>query len=132
MKIKFSVSYKYVPAAPEDERFKAEVEFFLPTQEGKDYIPPCYLGNIGNYEVYYRSGIDRKDSREISVYFCADSLENLDKIIENAIEDYRKQVIKNIEIIQKIKENKEIIIDFPDPIKEGEGCVEALPIKYEE
>jgi len=132
MKIKFSVSYRYVPAAPENERFKAELTVFLPKEEGGKHIPPCYLGKIGYYDIEYDSGLDRGNLREIGIYFYADSLENLDKTIESAIEDYRKQVIKNIEIIPKIKENREIIVDFPDPIKEGKGYIEELPIRYEE
>jgi len=119
MNIKFLVRYMYRPAAPENERFKAEVKVFLPKSNEKDYILPCYRGNFGHVEVRYDSGIEREDSREVTVCFHASSLEKLDDDIENAIEDYRKQVVKNVEVIKKIKERgeKEIIKNFPDPIE---------------
>lgn len=119
MNIKFLVRYMYRPAAPENERFKAEVKVFLPKSNEKDYILPCYRGNFGNVEVRYDSGIEREDSREVTVCFHASSLEKLDDDIENAIEDYRRQVVKNVEVIKKIKERgeKEIIKNFPDPIE---------------
>ena len=135
MEIKFLVRYMYRPAAPENERFKAEVTVFLPKSNEKDYkdrILPCYRGNFGHEEVRYDSGIERKDSREVSVFFYAGSLEKLDDDIENAVEDYRRQVVKNIEVIKKIKERgeKEIIKNFPDPI-EGWGIIESLPLHYD-
>jgi len=116
MNIKFLVDCRYRPVAPEDKRFEGCVTVRLP-KTGR-YISQCYLGKIGEYEIDYDSGSDIGDLIEITTHFYAGSMEELDRIIENAIEDYRKQVIKNVEVIQKLKGNnkKEIIKDFPEPI----------------
>jgi len=126
MQIKFSVRYTYYPAADIDKRFKAEVSAFLPKAKDKDSIPPCYRGKIGNYKIEYDSGVNSGKLREVTACFYANSLERLNEKIENAIEDYKRQVVKNIEIIQKLKESKEIIKEFPDPI-EDRGIIADLP-----
>jgi len=126
MQIKFSVKYTYYPAADIEKRFKAEVSAFLPKAKDKNSIPPCYRGKIGNYKVEYDSGINKENLRKVTVDFYANSFESLNEKIENAIEDYKRQVVKNIEIIQKIKENREIVKDFPDPI-EDRGIIADLP-----
>ena len=123
MKIIFSVEYFYYPTAPEDKRFRAELSALLPKEKRIDSISSCYLGRIGHYKVGYDSGINRGNSREIGVTFYASSFEELNEKIENAIEDYRRQVVKNIEIVQKVPISKEIIKDFPDPIEDGEDII---------
>jgi hypothetical protein len=122
MKIRFLVEYFYYPAAPEEKRFIAELLASLPKEKNEDSISHCYLGRIGYYKVKSDSGINRGNLREVGVTFYASSFEELNEKIENAIEDYRRQVVKNIEIIQKIPTNGEIIKDFPDPI-EDEGSI---------
>jgi hypothetical protein len=122
MQIKFLVEYLYLPAAPESNRFLAVLRAFLPKEKNRDSISHCYLGRIGYYKIGFDSGINIENSREICVEFYASSFEELNEKIENAIEDYRRQVVKNIEIIQKIPTKREIIKDFPDPI-EDEGYI---------
>jgi hypothetical protein len=123
MKIMFLVEYFYRPAAPESERFKADVIAYLPKEPGEEHIAWCYLGKIGDYEVQPNSGITEKNFRMIMADFCADSVEKLDQMIENAIEDYRRQVVKNIEIIQNPPISREIIKDFPDLIKDDGAII---------
>jgi len=123
MKIRFLVEYSYRPAAPESERFEAAVYAHLPKEPGEEHIAWCYLGKIGDYEVQHDSGLEIKDFRMITIEFYADSLEKLNQMVENAIEDYRRQVVKNIEIIQKTPISREIIKDFPDPIKDEEQII---------
>jgi hypothetical protein len=114
MKIRFLVEYFYYPAAPEEKRFIAELLASLPKEKNEDSISHCYLGRIGYYKVGYDSGINRGNSREIIVTFYASSFEELNEKIENAIGDYRRQVVKNI----YLPTNGEIIKDFPDPIED--------------
>jgi hypothetical protein len=138
MRIVFFVNYGYYPNAPEDKRFQAKVSACLPKEPNESYISHCYIGKIGNYEIKHTSGISKGNSRLVDSYFCAGSLEELDCMIENAIEDYRRQVQKKVEIwldmeraIEKLrqeygqqeqpimlkpKKDRKIIKNFPDPV----------------
>ena len=121
MQIKFLVEYGYYPLSDEkDETFRGVVSVSLPKVRGKDYIPMYYFGKIGDYEIGVDedgmdTGRDCGDSREHWVEFCAESFEELNRKIDYAIEEYRKQVILNIESLQKTREDREIIIDLPEP-----------------
>jgi hypothetical protein len=121
MKIKFLVEYYYYPLPDEkDKTFRGVVRVRLPKQRGENYIPLYYFGKIGDCEIGVdeegmETGMDRGNSREHWVEFYAESFEELNRKIDYAIEEYRKQVLTNIESISKIKEDREIIIDFPEP-----------------
>jgi len=132
MKIRFLVEYFYYPAAPEKERFQAYISVPLPKEKKEDSISHCYLGRIGHYKVGYDSGINIGNSRDIGVTFYASSFEELNEKIENAIEDYRRQVVKNIEIIQKVPISKEIIKDFPDPIEDDGDVIGDITLFEDE
>jgi len=110
--VKISVEYYYCPYYEEKARVWAKLSAIIPKEPNKNYISSCYFGNINTQVIEYNSGEDKGEYRIIETVFYADSLENIDKMIENAIENYRKQVITNIEM----RKNKEIIIDLPDPI----------------
>ena len=114
--IKFSVKYYYYPLCDDGKNwFNAEVSAFLPKAQGKEHISLCYFGKIGEREINYDSGVSEGDSRRISVNFRAESFEELNRKIDCALEQYRQQVLLNLEIMKGFTENREIIINLPDP-----------------
>jgi hypothetical protein len=121
MQIKFSVEYYYYPLPDKnDETFRAVVWVSLPKQRGDDCVPLYYFGKIGDCEIGVdeegmATGMDRGDSRDHWVEFYAESFEELNRKIDYAIEEYRKQVLLNIESLKKTREDREIIINLPDP-----------------
>jgi len=120
MKIVFFVNYGFYPLSEENKRVSAVVSVRIPKERETNSIPLYYFGKIGDYEIGVdedgmETGMDRGKSREHWVEFHAESFEELNRKIDYAIEEYRKQVLINIESISKIKENREIIIDFPEP-----------------
>jgi len=120
MQIKFSVEYLYYPLEEKDKTFCAAVRVSIPKERGKDDIHPYFFGKIGDCEIGFDedgkyTGIDSGDSRVYWTEFYAESFEELNRKIDYAIEEYRKQVILNIENLRKIREDREIIIDLPDP-----------------
>jgi hypothetical protein len=121
MQIKFSVEYGYYPLSDEnDKKFRGVVWVSLPKHRGEDCVPLYYWGKIGVREIGVdedgmNTGMDRGNSSEHWVEFHAESFEELNRKIDYAIEEYRKQVIFNIESLQKTREEREIIIDLPDP-----------------
>jgi len=119
MQIKFLVEYSYYPGE-NDKTFCGVVWVSLPKLRGKDSIPLYYWGKIGDCEIGVDeegmdTGMDRGNSRVHWVEFHAESFEELNRKIDYAIEEYRKQVIFNIESMRKIREDREIIIDLPEP-----------------
>ena len=110
--VKISIKYYYYPHYEEKARVWAELSALIPKEPNKNHISPCYFGNIDREKIGYNSGKDKGNFKEITEHFYADSIENMNKIIENVIENYRKQVLLNIEM----QKHKEIIIDLPDTV----------------
>jgi hypothetical protein len=116
MKISFLVNYGFYPLSDENERIRANVSVFIPKEQGYDDIPLYCCGKIGDCEINLDNGIDsgNGDLKVFYVEFHDESPEELNKKIDYAIEQYRKQVLLNIEIVKKIQDRK-IIIDLPEP-----------------
>jgi hypothetical protein len=110
--VKISIRCYYCPSKEEKAYVWAVLSALIPKEPNKNYISPCYFGNINTQEIGYNSGEDEGNFRKIETVFYADSLENIDKKIESIIENYRKQVLLNIEM----QKHKEIIIDLPDTV----------------
>ena len=108
--VKISIEYYYYPHYEEKARVWAKLSALIPKEPNKNHISPRYFGNIDRAKIGYNSGEDKGNFKEITQHFYADSIENMNKIIENVIENYRKQVLLNIEM----QKHKEIIIDLPD------------------
>jgi len=114
MKIVFFVNYGFYPLSEENKRVSAVVSVRIPKEQGTKSIPLYCCGKIGDCEINLDEGIDCGDSREYWVEFHAESPEELNRKIECALEQYRQQVLLNIEITKKIKD-RVIRMDFPDP-----------------
>jgi hypothetical protein len=121
MRIVFFVDYGFYPLSEKNERVGAVVSVRIPKEQGTNSIPLYYWGKIGDCEIGVDengmdTGIDTGsgDSKEFYAEFYADSPEELDRKINRALEQYRKQVLTNIEIVKKIKD-RVIRMDFPDP-----------------
>ena len=112
--IRVSVKYNYYPRAPKRNLFYADVTAFLPKEQNTNRILPYYFGKIGNCEIDSYAGYNEENSRKVCTSFYARSLKAINNKVKKAIESYKQQVLTNIEIMKKIKENKEIIADFPD------------------
>jgi uncharacterized protein (DUF2344 family) len=121
MKITFSVSYLYYPLSDENDRLQAEVSVRIPKEQGKADIPLYCCGKIGDREIDVDEGVDTGDSKLYWVEFYAESPEELNKKIDYAIEQYRKQVLQNIEIVKKTRKTEKSH-GFPYPYLPDPDC----------
>jgi len=112
MKIKFEIKYCYLPHAGEEQKFQGKVTFNLPKEEN-GYVAKCYHGWFGKEKVSYPTGSDAGDCRIADFFLYGKTFEDLENKIQEAINNYVKQVTTNIKLVEEMeKKGKEITINI--------------------
>ena len=117
MQIKIEIKYGYNPHWSEN-KYSATMTMFLPKQpNGNNEVAHCYQGQFGEESITYWSGDDIGEWRKVNVCFEAESVDELDMLIENSIRDYVDLVSTNVRLVREMRNRKrEFVLDLPEPI----------------
>jgi len=119
MQIKFQIKYGYTPHWRNN--FNAIVSAWLPKQPNEDVVAYCYQCEFGSEKITYYSGKEDGEWRVVNIHFDAETLEELNEKIIKTIDEYRKRVSENVNMVEKMKKMKtELTKDFPDPVETWE------------
>ena len=108
MLIKFEVKYEYCS----ESECRAIVTAWLPKDKG-GFVEEVFRGNLCGFPILAHHGEDDGAFRRINFYFTAESLEDLDSMIEQSIMEYRNQVSVSVKTALT---KKVLFVDFPDPV----------------